>query len=114
MVIQQIILLDLFLYEFVGNSTDIVVMVTTFLIHMSVLAEQGAPVPCSTKFSMNRGLNSEIGGKVGRLIEGYKLRVGLKYDLIDLPSKYRCHWTRHFLGAWLSAFQLVMDLNVFN
>ena len=50
---------DLFLYAFVGNSTGIAVMITTFLIHMSVLAWQGAPVSFSTKFSMNRGLNSE-------------------------------------------------------
>ena len=50
---------DLFLYAFVGNSTGIAAMITTFLIHMSVLAGQGAPVSFSTKFSMNRGLNSE-------------------------------------------------------
>ena len=50
---------DLFLYAFVGNSIGIAVMITTFLIHMSVLAGQGAPVSFSTKFSMNRGLNSE-------------------------------------------------------
>ena len=50
---------DLFLYAFVGNSTGIAVMITTFLIHMSVLAGQGAPVSFSMKFSMNRGLNSE-------------------------------------------------------
>ena len=50
---------DLFLYTFVGNSTGIAVMTTTFLIHMSILAGQGAPISFSTKFSINRGLNSE-------------------------------------------------------
>ena len=50
---------DLFLYAFVGNSTGIAVMITKFLIHMSVLAGQGAPVSFSTKFNMNGGLNSE-------------------------------------------------------
>ena len=50
---------DLFLYAFVGNSTGIAVLIRTFLIHMSVLAGQGAPISFSTKFSMNRGLNSE-------------------------------------------------------
>ena len=59
MEIQQVVLLDLFLYAFVGNSTGIAVMITTFLIHISVLAGQGTPVSFSTKFSMNRGLNSE-------------------------------------------------------
>ena len=50
---------DLFLYTFVGNSTGIAVMITTFLIYMLALPGQGAPVSFSTKFSMNRGLNSE-------------------------------------------------------
>ena len=50
---------DLFLYAFVGNSTGIAVIITTFLIHTSVLTGQGAPVSFSTKFSMNRGLNNE-------------------------------------------------------
>ena len=50
---------DLFLSEFVDYSTDIAVLIMAFLIHMSVLTGQGAPVPFSTKFSMNRGLNSE-------------------------------------------------------
>ena len=50
---------DVFLYTFVGNSTGIAVMITTFLIHMSFLAGQGAPISFSTKFSMNRGLNNE-------------------------------------------------------
>ena len=50
---------DLFLSTFVDNSTDIAVMITTFLIHMSVLAGQGAPIPFSTKSTMKRGLNSE-------------------------------------------------------
>ena len=50
---------DLFLSTFVDYSTDIAVLIMAFLIHMSVLAGQGAPVPFSTKFSMNRGLNSE-------------------------------------------------------
>ena len=50
---------DLFLYAFVGNSTGIAVLITTFLMHMLVLAGQGAPLSFSTKFSMNRGLNSE-------------------------------------------------------
>ena len=63
MEIQQVVSLHLdkglFLCAFVGNSTDIAVMITTFLIHMSVLAGQGAPVSFSMKFSMNRGLNSE-------------------------------------------------------
>ena len=50
---------DLFLYAFVGNSTGIAAMIMTFLIQMSVLTGQGAPVSFSTKFSINRGLNSE-------------------------------------------------------
>ena len=50
---------DLFLSEFVDYSTDIAVSIMAFLIHMSFLAGQGAPVSFSTKFSMNRGLNSE-------------------------------------------------------
>ena len=50
---------DLFLSAFVDYSTDTAVLITAFLIHMSVLAGQGAPLPFSTKFSMNRGLNSE-------------------------------------------------------
>ena len=44
----------LFLCTFVGNSTSIAVMIMTFLVHMSVLAGQGAPVSFSTKFSLNR------------------------------------------------------------
>ena len=50
---------DLFLSTFVDYFTDIAMLITTFLIHMSVLAGQGAPIPFSMKFSMNRGLNSE-------------------------------------------------------
>ena len=45
---------DLFLSTF-DYSTDIAVLI---MLYMSVLAGQGAPVPFSTKFSMNRGLNS--------------------------------------------------------
>ena len=41
---------DLFLSAFVDYSTDIAVSITAFLIYMSVLAGQGAPVPFSTKF----------------------------------------------------------------
>ena len=50
---------DLFLSTFVDYSRDIAVLITAFLIHMSILAGQGAPVSFSTKFSINRGLNSE-------------------------------------------------------
>ena len=49
---------NLFLSTFVDCSTDIRSSVA-FLIHMLVLAGQGAPILFSTKFSMNRGLNSE-------------------------------------------------------
>ena len=45
---------DLFLYAFVSNSRGMAVMIMTFLIYMSVLAGQGAPVSFNTKFSMNR------------------------------------------------------------
>ena len=45
---------NLFFSEFVDYSTGIAVLFTAFLIHMSVLAGQGAPVPFSTKFRMNR------------------------------------------------------------
>ena len=44
---------------FVEYSTDIAVMITAFLIHMSVLAGQGSPVSFSTRFSVKRGLNSD-------------------------------------------------------
>ena len=44
---------------FVEYSTDIAVMITAFLINMSILAGQGAPVSFSTRFSIKRGLNSE-------------------------------------------------------
>ena len=50
---------DLFLTGFVDYSTDIAVLITAFLIHMSVLAGEGAPISFNTKFSMNRDLNSE-------------------------------------------------------
>ena len=50
---------DLFLSTFVDYSIGIAVMITAFLIHMSVLDGQGALIPFSIKFSMNRGLNSE-------------------------------------------------------
>ena len=50
---------DLFLFEVVGYSTDITVLITAFLICMSVLAGQEAPILFSPKFSMNRDLNSE-------------------------------------------------------
>ena len=49
---------DLFLYAFVGNSTGIAVMITTFLIHVGS-GWARAPISFSTKCSMNRGLNSE-------------------------------------------------------
>ena len=41
---------DLFLSAFVDYLTDIAVLITVFLIRMSVLTGQGAPVPFSTKF----------------------------------------------------------------
>ena len=44
---------DLFLSEVVGYSTDITVLITAFLIHMSVLAGQEAPILFSMKFSMD-------------------------------------------------------------
>ena len=50
---------DLFLSSFVDYSTDITALITEFLICMPVLAGQGAPISFSTKFSMNRGLNTE-------------------------------------------------------
>ena len=50
---------DLFLSAFVDYSTDIAVSITAFLIHMSVLAGQGAPVRLARSLGMNRGLNSE-------------------------------------------------------
>ena len=50
---------DLFLSKFVDYSTDIVVLITAFLICMSVLAGQGGPVSFRMKFSMNRSLISE-------------------------------------------------------
>ena len=51
--------IDLFLSTFVHYSTDIVVIINAFLIHMSVFAGQGTSVSFNPKFSMNRGLNSE-------------------------------------------------------
>ena len=57
--IQQVSDNDLFLSDFVDYSTDIAVLIMAFLIHMWVLAGQGAPVSFSMKFSMNRGLNCE-------------------------------------------------------
>ena len=53
---------DLFLSEVVGYSAysrDIAVLITVFLIRMSVLAGQETPILFSPKFSMNRDLNSE-------------------------------------------------------
>ena len=50
---------DLFLSKVVGYSTDIAVLITAFLIRMSVLAGQEAPILFSLKFSMNTDLNSE-------------------------------------------------------
>ena len=50
---------DLFLSKFVDYSTDIAMLITAFLMRMSVLAGQAAPVSFSMNFSINRGLNSE-------------------------------------------------------
>ena len=50
---------DLFLSTSVDYSTDVAVMVTAFLMHMSILVGEGAPVSFSIRFSMKRGLNSE-------------------------------------------------------
>ena len=50
---------DFFLSEVVGYSTGIAVLIMAFLIRMSVLAGQEAPILFSPKFSMNRDLNSE-------------------------------------------------------
>ena len=64
--IQRVVLLRtpdnvLFLSTFVEYSTDIIiaVMITAFLIHILVLAGQGAPIPFNTNFNKNRGLNNE-------------------------------------------------------
>ena len=46
---------DSFLSACADYSTVTAVMIMAFLIHMSVLAGQGAPI----SFSMKRGLNSE-------------------------------------------------------
>ena len=47
---------NLFLSAVVKYSTDIAVMITAFLIHISVLAGQGAPVSFTTKFSYEQRL----------------------------------------------------------
>ena len=47
---------DLFHSEVVDYSTDITVLITVFLIHMSVLGGQGVPVPFSMKFSHEQRL----------------------------------------------------------
>ena len=47
---------NLFLSTFVGYFTDIAVLIMAFLKHMSVLAEQVAPVSFSTRFSYEHRL----------------------------------------------------------
>ena len=50
---------EFFFSDVVDYSTGIAVLITAFLIHMSVLAGQGSPVPFCTKFSMNRTVNRQ-------------------------------------------------------
>ena len=67
---------DLFLSEIVGYSTDIAMLITAFLICMSVLAGQEAPSHTGCLARSEQGSEQQIDGKVYPLIEGFKLRVG--------------------------------------
>ena len=77
MEIQQVVALRLItIYSSLGYSTDIAMLITAFLICMSVLAGQEAPGHTGCLARSEQGPKQQIDGKVYPLIEGFKLRVG--------------------------------------